>query len=236
MITVVMDLETLPCADADLIAEIQASVKPPKTLKKAESIAAWWSEEGEQAKADAVHRTGLDGAYGRILAIGFAIEHHEPFCIIDADEKKVISEFYRILDNAIQVEHEKGFATQQVTFVGHNLVGFDLRFLWQRSVVNGITPPRYIPFGAKEWDKTVFDTMTKWNPDREKRTSLDKLCKILGVESPKGDIDGSKVAQAWADCRGEEIATYCCGDVRATRQIYQRLTFDFGKPALLKAA
>lgn len=235
MLTVVMDLETLPCSDAGLIAEIQASVKPPKTLKKAESIAAWWAEEGEQAKADAVHRTGLDGAYGRILAIGFAIEHHEPFCIIDADEKKVISEFYRVLNNAVEVEHAKGYATQQVTFVGHNIIGFDFRFLWQRSVVNGITPPAYIPFGAKDWDKSVFDTMTKWNPDREKRTSLDKLCKILGVKSPKGDIDGSKVAQAWADGRGDEIAEYCCGDVRATRSIYQRLTFT-GQPALLKAA
>ena len=92
-------------------------------------------------------------------------------------------------------------------FVGHNITGFDLPFLKKRSIILGICPPSVIPFAAKPWDKSVFDTMIQWDGDRDKRISLpDKLCKVLGIESPKGDMDGSKVGEYFRadgsrDCR-----------------------------------
>ena len=107
------------------------------------------------------------------------------------------------------------------TIVGHNVSAFDLRFLWQRAVILGIPRPQSIPWQAKPWE--LQDAMVMWNPDREKRISLDRLCKVLGIKSPKGDLDGSKIAQAWADGRHDDIAHYCKADVDATRACWQKL-------------
>jgi predicted PolB exonuclease-like 3'-5' exonuclease len=62
-----------------------------------------------------------------------------------------------------------------------------------------------------------------WNPSREKRVSLDRLCKILGVPTSKGDMDGSKVAETAAAGEWDKIARYCEGDVIATRACYLKM-------------
>ena len=107
--------------------------------------------------------------------------------------------------------------------VGHN-VAWDLRFLWQRFVVNGIAPPNWLRVAvkAKPWD--ISDTMTMWNPDRDKRISLDRLCRILGVPTSKGDMDGSKVWDAYRAGEIDRIAAYCRADVEAVRECYRRMT------------
>lgn len=222
MSTITFDIETLPCADEALLAEVVAKVSPPKTLKKAESIAAWWAEEGEAAKAEAIKRTGLDGALGRILCICWAIDDQPATGEIGEDEAQVISLFFDACrDAAIPNHYEKPIGTH--TVVGHNVAGFDLRFLWQRAVVHGIKRPSCIPWNSKPWDSSIQDTMLMWNPDRDKKISLDRLCKVLGVQTSKGDLDGSKIAQAWADGKRAEIADYCMADVEATRQCFKRM-------------
>jgi hypothetical protein len=49
------------------------------------------------------------------------------------------------------------------------------------------------------------------------------LCWALGVESPKGALDGSQVAPTYAAGDIEAIARYNRGDVRATVAVYQRV-------------
>lgn len=223
MSAITFDIETLPCTDEALLADVIAKVSPPKTLKKAESIAAWWAEEGEAAKAEAVHRTGLDGATGRICCICWAIDDQPATGEIGGNEAEVIRLFFEACEDAatpMRYDHP----VNHLTVIGHNVSGFDLRFLWQRAVVNGIKRPSCIPWNSKPWDSSIKDTMLIWNPDRDKRISLDKLCKVLGVQTSKGDLDGSKIAQAWADGRHQEIADYCMADVVATRECYRRMT------------
>ena len=62
---VVFDIETIPAQDPTVRAEIERSVLLPKTLKKAESIAAWEAEDRPPfgaityvTKAIATHRQG----------------------------------------------------------------------------------------------------------------------------------------------------------------------------------
>jgi hypothetical protein len=114
-------------------------------------------------------------------------------------------------------------------FIGHNIVGFDLRFLFQRSVMLGIKPPLVFPFKAKPWDDIVFDTMTAW-AGVGNRFSLSKLCKVFGLDA-KGteigdEIDGSKVWDFVKGGRIDDVAKYCGGDVERTRAIHKRLTFS----------
>ena len=52
---------------------------------------------------------------------------------------------------------------------------------------------------------------------------LADLCEILGVETPKGDIDGSQVAGCVERGEIDRVVTYCKADVRATLLCYERL-------------
>lgn len=220
MTILTLDIETRPCDDPTLIEEIISLVRPPRTITRTESIAAWWKENGEAAKQEAVARTSFDGTYGRICCIGYAFDDSpaEAHC---GEEDIVIRKFFLDVTEAAMVKHYDA-PVKVHTIVGHNVSAFDLRFLWQRAVILGIPRPQAIPWQAKPWE--LQDTMVMWNPDREKRISLDKLCKVLGIKSPKGDLDGSKIAQAWADGRHDDIAHYCKADVDATRACWQKLT------------
>lgn len=222
MATLYFDIETLPCADEALLADVLAKVAPPKTLKKPESIDAWWAEEGEAAKAEAVARTALDGALGRICCIGWAIDDAPAIASI-GDERAVIEHFFGACDDAAMVPHYSQPVSVH-TVVGHNVAGFDLRYIWQRCVVLGIPRPRCIPWAEKPWSDKIRDTMLMWHPDRERRIGLDRLCRVLGIQTSKSDLDGSKIAQAWADGRYDDIAAYCRADVEATRACYRRMT------------
>lgn len=70
----------------------------------------------------------------------------------------------------------------------------------------------------------------KWSP--RKFISLDRLAKILGTESSKGQgIDGSRVYHKFCAGCHEEIADYCMRDVELVRRIYYRMSFTCeGRP------
>ena len=54
-------------------------------------------------------------------------------------------------------------------------------------------------------------------------TSLKLLTKVLGVPSPKDDIDGSEVARVYYEEKDiDRIITYCEKDVIAVAQIFLR--------------
>ena len=216
----VIDIETIPCQRQDVREYIAKTVKPPATFKKAESIAAWHKEQGPEAIEEAVSKTGLDGAFGQVCVVGLALDENKSEVIYGLDEAVLLKQLNDKL-NAIPASMHNA-----ITLVGHNLQGFDIRFLWQRYVVNGIRPHAIInaSVNAKSWDAKVYDTMTQF-AGYGNRISLDKLCLALGIESPKGDMDGSMVGQYVADGRIAEVAAYCLKDVAATREAYKRMTF-----------
>ena len=61
--------------------------------------------------------------------------------------------------------------------------------------------------------------------DYKAYTSLDLLSAILGIPSPKDDIDGSQVAKVfWQDKDYERIKVYCEKDVFTTAQVVLRMS------------
>lgn len=217
----VIDIETIPCQRDDVRKYIAATIKPPATYKKADSIAAWHKEQGTEAIEEAVSKTGLDGAFGQVCVVGFAVGDSQPETISSLNESELLVALNEKLDEVPANMHNA------ITIVGHNLQSFDIRFLWQRYVVNGIRPHAIINAAvqAKSYDSRVFDTMTQfagWG----NRISLDKLCLALSIPSPKGDMDGSMVGKYVADGRIKEVEAYCKKDVIATREAYKRMTFQ----------
>lgn len=222
---IVLDIETLPCEDATIQADIAAGIKPPGSMKKADTIAKWEVDEKPAAIEEAMRKTSFDGTYGRILCIGWVVDDEEPQSIIGSEET-VLAGFMEAMKARDIPAHGRN-VEQAPVFIGHNLSGFDLRFLFQRCVINRIRPTSGLLAAckAKPWDKNIADTMLMWNPDRERRISLDKLCKALGIQTSKGDMDGSKVYEEYKAGNLDKIAAYCRADVAATRECYQRLVF-----------
>lgn len=222
--TLILDIETVGTSRKDVIDYIAATVKPPATYKKAESIEAWHKEQGPDAIAEAVAKTGIDGAFGQVVCIGYQLDDMEsPFVMHGLNERELLESFSKMLNECID---EKDVMTTSI--VGHNVSSFDLRFLMQRYIVNGIRTPFVIKRAAeaKPWEsEKVFDTMVQFSGVGN-RISLDKLCLALSIPSPKGDMDGSMVGQAVADGRIIEVAEYCKRDVSATKEVFNRMTFQ----------
>ncbi len=244
-----LDIETLPAQRPDVLEEIRenckaeleaavAAVRPPSNYG-AEAAAKWEAEKGKpqreslmsarEAAIDAAYRkTGLDGAFGQICVIGWALGDGNPRTVYNMDwqapgsELSVLEAFYCDLTDTIPLNMER--ATR---VIGHNVAGFDLRYLMQRSIVNNVQPHRVIASAAqaKPWEiEKVYDTMIQWG-GLKPGGSLDKLCKALSIPSPKGDITGATVWDAVKAGRIGEVADYCKRDVVAVREVYRRMTF-----------
>jgi hypothetical protein len=221
---IVFDIETLPCNDPEVIAELTATIKPPGNIKKAESIAEWMRENREAAAADLVARTSFDGMYGRICCISYAIDDDAPISVF-GNEHKLIADFFAAVD-AASTSTYRGFDVYgELVFVGHNIASFDLPFLKHRAIIHGIKPPAVLlnAMNAKPWDACIADTMLMWSQDREKRASMNKLCKAFGI-SGKDGFDGSMVADTWP-VDPMKVVSYCEDDVLRTREMYRRMMF-----------
>lgn len=219
-----LDIETLPTDRQDVRDYIASTITPPGNIKKAESIAEWEKIKKPDAIDEAISKTGLDGAFGRVCCIGWAWDADEPFTIFNEHEDIVLREFAEHLDRYMGMKQIPSYPT----LIGHNLINFDLRFLWQRAMVNGVKFPAWFPRDPKPWDDTVFDTMTRFAGHRN-TISLDRLCLALGLPG-KDDIDGSMVADLWAKdpC---EVARYCEADVERVRRVHQKMIVAFGEAA-----
>jgi predicted PolB exonuclease-like 3'-5' exonuclease len=239
IMNIVFDIETVPCQAPDFIASVQQpileklamdieNIKHPANFKDHEKIDAWYAENlekrthelKESAKSEidaAIAKTSFDGALGKICCIGWAIDDQPAFAKTGTEEEIIGTFFTDIME-----KHDPSRDMYPV-FIGHNVNSFDLRFLFQRAVINNIKPPRIIPFNAKSWDEHIFDTMTYF-AGFGNRISLDKLSKALGLEGKKG-ITGADVWPMYKAGRIDEIAEYCKDDVDLTRQVYKRLTF-----------
>lgn len=209
------DIETLQCTDADVIEQLKNTIKPPATHKKPETIMAWMIENADNALADLVAKTSFDGMYGSVACIAWAKDDGEVSATHqDESEGDIIQNFY------------DDISSRDIVFCGQNIAGFDLPFLKHRSMILRIKPPVSLlaAMNAKSWDNCIQDTMLMWSPDREKRASMEKLCKAFGIAGKDG-FDGSQVNNAWTTGDRNKVIEYCKDDVIRTREIYKRLTF-----------
>lgn len=177
-------------------------------------------------------RLALDGDFGRVLTVGLIVEHdgevrhrgllgrERQTMMFHLDEARTLRGFWKLL---------RGFNIRRDLVVGHNLFDFDLPFLYKRSVIGRVRPSVELSF-VRYRSQPIFDTMHQWNKwSPRKYVSLDRLAKILGIESSKGrGIDGSRVYDKFCAGRHGEIADYCMRDVELVRAIYYRMVFPDG--------
>jgi len=224
---VFIDIETIPQQpEAETKALIAETITAPTAMKKKETIDAWHNGEGkyagekDKAIEDAYRKTALDGAKGEVIS-----------CVV-SDGKEFITEF-RTGSNA-EPELLKAIFTQihfmcdnhgskvDPYFIGHN-VAWDLKFLWQRSVICGVKPTFKLPFGGRH-KSDYYDNMQAWAGFGQ-RISQDNLAKALGIPEKPDDIDGSKVWDFVKSGSVQRVAEYNKHDVETVIEIYNRINF-----------
>jgi 3'-5' exonuclease len=167
-------------------------------------------------EAELIKKLSLSAATAKILCICYAVEPPGggEVLTLQGEETEMIRAFWKL-------------ATDCNLFIGHNILDFDLRFIYQRSIIHQIKPSRDLPF-ARFRNAPIYDTMHEWSKWGREHVSLDTLSKALGIPSPKETLDGSKVYPYYRAGKLAEIIEYCKRDVDATRQVYRRLTFANG--------
>jgi hypothetical protein len=179
----------------------------------------------------------LSAASGRILSIavhagpiagidlGVELPHSEHVFGIDQDgvqqdEKKSLLAF---------LEFMKDFDCETDELVGHNLIGFDLPFIFQRCLVHCISAKPLVDLSEFRV-RGVFDTMHHWWLGAKRFVSLDDVAWALGIESSKtATVEGSKVFDLYQAGKLAEIREYNLNDVRVTRKVYERMVGCFGR-------
>ena len=126
-------------------------------------------------------------------------------------EREILQEFWRYVSEG---------AGTLITFNGR---GFDGPFLLLRSTILGVPPTRnLVPYRYSFKEHCdLLEVLTFYGV--RKRDSLHFWCRQFGIPSPKGEMDGSGVEQAYREGRLDEIARYCLQDVQATAELYRRL-------------
>ena len=193
------DIETLP-ADQDkheILKELYAKKKERGRIKK--------------TLEEFIETTNFGGAFGRIFCICYAVDDGSTE-VLQGDEKGILKKFWELAQTAD-------------LFVGHNILEFDLKIIWQRSVILGIKPLIDISF-RKFQSAPIFDVMHEWDRWGGNYIAMDDLARAMDIPSSKDKLDGSKVHEYFKAGKHQEIIDYCKKDVEVVRKIYKRIKFE----------
>lgn len=138
----------------------------------------------------------------------------------EEEEKKALLRF---------LEYFKNFDPDTDELVGHNILGFDLPFIFQRCLVNCISAKPLVDLSEYRV-RGIFDTMHHWWLGAKRNVSLDDVAWALGIESSKtAEVEGSKVYDLYQAGKLSAIREYNLNDVRVTRKVYERMVGCFGR-------
>ena len=195
--------------------------------------------EDQSAEEERAYRLGsLAATSGRVLSIAVHIGRIAGSNAEDSEPKESEHVFGIDSDGREQSEDQaltevlalmRSFDPDIDEIVGHNIIGFDLPFIFQRCLVNNITVRPFVNL-AEFNVRGVYDTMHRWWLGTRNRVALDDIAWALGMESSKTDeVEGSRVFELYQAGRLAEIREYNLNDVRVTRKVYERIVLIFGK-------
>lgn len=225
-----LDIETIPSGDPPVVqltprpeledvkvgnrkgetAEIYRKATLPSYIDK-------WQEDCEKQIAKANEeflKRGVHSLTSEIVCIGYAFDNNPPE-IISGDEKEIIQNFNALLNRF----GDKKYAVQ---LVGHNIIEFDLKLIYHRSIkYSQISLMRFLSGFSDYQGKTkLMDTMKMWSLlSYREYTKLDDIARYLQVGSKK-DVDGSMVYKLFSEGKIQEIYDYCKDDVDLVRKVF----------------
>lgn len=186
-----------------------------------------WDKKAAKIKTDEFQtpeqlypRAGIYAEFGKIICIstGFI-----------SDNRLRIRSFYNEKEYDIlnafggMIQHLQ--PPQSWKLCAHNGKEFDFPYIARRMLINGIKLPPMLDHSAKKpWEIPHIDTLELWKfGDFKNYTSLDLLCFIFGIKTPKDDMDGSIVHKVYyQDNDLERTVKYCEKDVSALASLMMK--------------
>jgi len=219
-----LKLENILFLDIETVPEHEHFGLLDEETKELYSHKTQYQRKEEYTAEEFYDRAGIWAEFGKIVCLSAGyftfrgdIRHFRvtSFC---GEETKILKNFSNLLNNH--------FNQPQHIMCGHNAKEFDFPFIARRMIINSLPiPPKLNLFGKKPWEVPHLDTMEMWKfGDFKSYTSLKLMTKILGIPSPKGDIDGSQVGHVFhVEKDIDRIVTYCEKDVIAVAQVVLRM-------------
>jgi len=218
-----IDIETVPAVPvfSELTPGLQEHWKKKARLLKNNN------DENTGPEQVFEERAGVFSEFAKVVCIGIGclVEREGTWKLLlkslsHTDEKVLLNNFCEALTR---------FTSHfpDLRFCGHNIREFDIPFLCRRMVINGMNLPACMQWqGRKPWEVNLIDTLELWKfGDHKNFTSLALLAEVLGIPSPKDDMDGSMVGPVfWKEGDLSRISRYCLQDVGTTARVYLRLS------------
>ena len=165
-------------------------------------------------------RAALNPLYGQVVAVTIGFIHNDKIILktFKGKEKDILRNVVDLLNNN----------------VGKEIIiwnkDFDMPFLRKRFFVNKLENYLSDAIGndsmKKPWTlKGVVDLMEVWKGISYYNDSLDEVAVALGVESPKQNLKGSEVSEAFWKGKIDNIASYCEDDVIALINVFRVMTY-----------
>ncbi len=218
-----VDIETVPQHPG--FNDLDEKMKELWTVKSSRTC------KGDIAADEDYVRAGIYAEFGKIVCISAGIikvvngtRTLRVKSFYGHDEKQLLVEFAMVLNNFT--------ANPGTNICGHNVKEFDFPYIARRMIINRLPLPNVLDVaGKKPWEVKFIDTLDLWKfGDYKHYTSLNLLTHIMGIPTPKDDIDGSQVASVYYEEDDvDRIARYCEKDVLATAQLFLRMK---GEPLL----
>ena len=219
-----VQLDSILCLDIETVPQYKTFSESPEEVQKFwEKKSEFFRQEETDTPETLYSRAGIYAEFGKIVCIttGF-------LATIDGKRQFRLKSFYGHDEAKLLVEFNALLVKLKPTMLlcGHNAKEFDFPYLCRRMIVNNIPIPKQLDIaGKKPWEVQHLDTMELWKfGDYKNYTPLNLLAYILGIPSPKDDIDGSEVGGVyWIENNLERIVHYCQKDVVTVMQILLRL-------------
>ncbi len=180
----------------------------------------------EQTPADIYERAGIYAEFGKIICISAGVitqrlgeRVYRVKSFYDDNEKKLLAQFNDMLNKFMSHPGKRVCA--------HNGQEFDYPYIARRTLINGLPLPKALDIaGMKPWEvkDRLMDTLQLWKfGDYKNYTSLNLLCAVFNIPTPKDDIDGSQVAQVYyEDGEIDRVIRYCEKDTLAVANLLLR--------------
>ena len=219
-----LNLEHILFLDIETVPEVAEYAQLDDTKKELWEHKSQYQRKEEFTAEEFYERAGIWAEFGKIICISvgyFLIKEgvrNFRVTTFQGDEEKILNDFIRLLN-----EH---FSRPKNLLCAHNGKEFDFPYIARRLIIKGMSLPYKLDlFGKKPWEVPHLDTMELWKfGDYKHYTSLKLMANILGIPSPKEDIDGSMVRQVYYEEKDlDRIILYCERDVITVAQVFLRL-------------
>ena len=219
-----LSMEYVLFLDIETVPEHNSFTELSEEMQKLWAEKTKYQRKEDYTPEEFYERAGIWAEFGKIVCISvgyFVIRGSERTFRVTSfygEEKKLLQDFKNLI--------ETHFSQSYHLLCAHNGKEFDFPYIARRMIIHGISLPYKLNLlGKKPWEVPHLDTLDLWKfGDYKHYTSLKLLTNILGIPSPKDDIDGSLVRDVYYDQQDiDRIITYCEKDTVAVAQIILRL-------------